>query len=354
MNKNYSLLLFLILFCNANAQTLLNEDCSTLTVGNVSTDPTGVLYGQGMWKTISFMGAAASTYTNSEFQVVNNNDAYGNTFQLTSNINNVGYRALTKNILTEWNSRTPGNNIVEVSFDMNTGPAVNSSGVLYVSLFNRTTNPDSNIELAAFSLEMDTKEITGLAFHTYAGGGETANITFHFGGTDALPQAVYLTPNTWYRLAFSFNYTTGEVIWKEANGLFYKSTMGAAAGTAVMQTDIGVAAISGNTPGIGLVDNINIRAVATGTLLNTNLFNNNDTVTTTISPNPSNGQFNIEASTAIKTIKIYNTLGKLITTQNCNSTHYELKNALLPEGIYLVDLELENGNSVMKKVVVKL
>ena len=353
MKKIYYLILCSIFIYNSNAQTLLNEDCSTLSIGNVSADPTGALFGQGMWKTISFMGAAASSYTNTEFQVVNNNDSYGNSFQLTSNINNVGYRALTKNILTEWNSRVNGNDVVEVSFDLNTGPAVNSSSVLYVSLFNRTTNPDSNIELAAFSLEMDTKEITGLAYHTYAGGGETANITFHFGGTDALPQAVYLTPNTWYRLAFSFNYVTGEVIWKEVNGLFYKSTIGAAAGTAVMQTDIGVAAISGTVPCVGLVDNINIKAVPSSTLLNANQIDNYNHVSATIYPNPNNGQFNLEATSNIISVKIYNYLGKLITSQKCNANHFEFISPQLSEGVYLIDMELDNGNSVVKKVLVK-
>ena len=353
MKNKFSLLLLLIIMGNVNSQTLLTEDCTVLTIGNVSTDPTGVAFGQGLWKTISYMGAAASGYTNTEFQVVNNNDAYGNTFQLTSNTANVGYRALSKNVLSSWVARTPGNNIAEVEFDFNTGPVVTGSSVMYVSLFNRNPSTNTDIELAAFSMEMDTKEITGIAYHTYAGGGEIANITFHFAGTTALPEPLYLLPNTWYRLGFSFNYITGEVIWKEATGLFYKSTIGAAAGIDVMQTDIGVAALSGATPSIGLVDNISIKAVATSTLLNTNQINKEILLNSSIYPNPSNGDFKIETTISMNTIKMYNSLGQLVANQKVNSNKIEINSTQLSKGIYLLQIELESGKTISNKVIIQ-
>ena len=91
------LLLFFVLtlsFQTINAQLFYNENCSSLTVGNVGTDVTGTTPGQGGWLTY-----VAATGLNTDFQVVNAGGLYGNAFQITGSATAANTRWLFKNNL---------------------------------------------------------------------------------------------------------------------------------------------------------------------------------------------------------------------------------------------------------------
>lgn len=80
--------------------------------------------------------------------------------------------------------------------------------------------------------------------------------------------------------------------------------------------------------------------------LNTVIFNKNDFK---LYPNPTEGLINIQTREAIRNISIYNHLGQLITTQK--QTQFNLEN--LANGIYMVRVDFENGQTANKKIIKK-
>ena len=80
--KKLMLLTILTFSLSLNAQTLLVEDCTFLSVGDVGTDLTGVTPGQGAWLT---QIPQASSGSNSSFQVIDHDSGkqYGNVIKIT-------------------------------------------------------------------------------------------------------------------------------------------------------------------------------------------------------------------------------------------------------------------------------
>ncbi|MEA3494806.1 MAG: T9SS type A sorting domain-containing protein, partial [Bacteroidota bacterium] len=69
-----------------------------------------------------------------------------------------------------------------------------------------------------------------------------------------------------------------------------------------------------------------------------------------IYPNPSNENIYIKSETKIKSINLYNSLGKLILeTQNLSAKNYELNKQV--KGIYFLRIALMDGNEILEKVV---
>ncbi|MEA3497299.1 MAG: PKD domain-containing protein, partial [Bacteroidota bacterium] len=69
-----------------------------------------------------------------------------------------------------------------------------------------------------------------------------------------------------------------------------------------------------------------------------------------IYPNPSNGKVYIKSERKIKSINLYNSLGKLILeTQDLNAKDYELKKQV--KGIYFLKIGLMDGSEIVEKVV---
>ena len=74
--------------------------------------------------------------------------------------------------------------------------------------------------------------------------------------------------------------------------------------------------------------------------------------TINIYPNPTNQNFTIEANEIFKSVKLYNTIGQLVlaTSPKQNITQIEVSH--LPKGLYFLQIQQQNGASVLKKVVV--
>ncbi len=72
-------------------------------------------------------------------------------------------------------------------------------------------------------------------------------------------------------------------------------------------------------------------------------------------PNPSNGTFAINANQNINVVEIYNALGEIIFTKRFsttdNSEQLDLGNQ--PEGLYLLQVELANGQHVVSKISIR-
>ncbi|WP_165851760.1 T9SS type A sorting domain-containing protein [Chryseobacterium pennipullorum] len=67
-------------------------------------------------------------------------------------------------------------------------------------------------------------------------------------------------------------------------------------------------------------------------------------------PNPTNGTLYIKAGSNIENVQVTNTLGQKVNILFSND---QIDMTALPDGIYLVELTLKNGQSVSKKVIKK-
>src|SRR5690606_3916740 len=101
----------------STAQVLFSENFDNLAVGEVSTDPTGTTPGKGGW----YVRKTSTPYT---FPVeITPETGRGNVLVIGSNTNNTngngnGAMLTQKNINTLWNSRTVGNNVIKLEYDI--------------------------------------------------------------------------------------------------------------------------------------------------------------------------------------------------------------------------------------------
>ncbi|GAA4770021.1 MULTISPECIES: T9SS type A sorting domain-containing protein [Flavobacterium] len=71
-------------------------------------------------------------------------------------------------------------------------------------------------------------------------------------------------------------------------------------------------------------------------------------VTVSVYPNPSSGTFQIDSSLAIQKITVYDPIGKQIPLSITQDNKYSIQNS----GIYFLQLEMENGTIITKKVII--
>lgn len=331
---------------SAGAQTLLTEDASALTVGNVGTDMTGTTPGQGGWLTTVTSGS------NSDFQVVNAGGAYGNVIQLTGSNTAVNTRRMYKDVSAVWAGRTSGNNVAQVQFDFFTGAATTSANSFRVILYNS----DLTKMLAGLTYIASTRELRGLGYYDNTlSGGAVGNYSFTLGYSGTTYSALTLAANTWYTLGFSYNKTTGELKFKELSGLATApSIMGASTGTDVSTLNLLANAIStsgqANTvAATGLFDNVNFRALAAdGSLLK---LDNPTVANFALYPNPAQNTVNISTVGQIKSVSIADVNGRTVRNQSIGTQdEAQIDVSNLTSGIYFMTVEGENG-SVTKKVI---
>ena len=73
----------------------------------------------------------------------------------------------------------------------------------------------------------------------------------------------------------------------------------------------------------------------------------------TVFPNPSNGIINLKSDHIINTLRIYNIIGDLILIKNLYFNKSILNIESLTSGIYFIEVELNNGSVLNKKIVLK-
>ncbi|RZJ67302.1 MAG: T9SS type A sorting domain-containing protein [Flavobacterium sp.] len=333
----------------AGAQTLLTEDGTSLTVGNVGTDLTGTTPGQGGWLTTVPVPTGAVT----DFQVVNVGSTYGNTIQLTgSNAAAANTRRMFKDVSGIWATRDTGNEVAQVQFSYFTGPATTSTNSMRVALYDAGVTKF----LAGIMIAMPTRELRGLGY--YNNGTTTGNFSFTLGGTETAPAAVILAENTWYTFGFSYNRTTGELKFKslEALPITLGTRAGAAANDAIGSLNFVATAVSFSTQTTNTVaatnqfDNLNFRALATdGPLLNVR--NPITAADFDVYPNPTNDFVNVSTVGAIRSVTIADLNGRTVKQQEFDSvSEAQVSFSDLSSGLYLMTVNGDNA-SVTKKIM---
>lgn len=322
----------------AQQDVLYNEDCEALTVGNIGTDITNTNAGQGGWLT------SATTATNSDFQIANVGGVNNNVIKIIgSNGATTNNKIADQFVGDFWANRTPGNNIAQVEFDFFTGPVTTSKNFMRVALYDVAKTKI----LAGLRIEMNTLIIKGLSYSNVSG--VLNNYSFSLGSSD-----VVLAPNTWYRFGFSFNYGTGDILFKEVgHSLFNIGIAGASANIPVSELFVFSTTQTGNTSSaIGTFDNISFKADLDDTSLLGTKANQINSNKFAISPNPAKNNITIEStSNRIDAVTIYDLSGrevKAFETKSINSNQYDI--ADLSQGTYLVKVKSDK-NIETKKII---
>ena len=338
------------------AQEITNENFSGFTVGNIGTDFTGATPGQLGFYTAASNGATPTTTTNAgndNFQIVDAGGENGLVLQVTGPNGNKGSRfAWQDGLGSLWLDRQDGNEFLEVEFDFYTGPTTTSRNQMRMVIYDAA----GTTVLGGFSFAMDTKVISGIAnYDATSQGGQVANYLFFLGDAGT---ALTLDEDAWVRLGVSFNYETGEVIWRGPgfNGFV------AGAATAVDPAEIDIIAVSGTTttpaPGInnaaaatGWFDNIVTRISFEDTLLGVS------TPAYAVSqfsvyPNPSNDIVNVSVLGSImNSAEIVDINGRTVKSIKLNGVSDATINvADLASGVYMLNVTTDNGKLTRKVV----
>lgn len=338
--------------CTLNAQVLTSENFTSLLVGNIGTDLTGAIAGQGGWST--YVATGSTNSANSNFAIANVAGTNGNAVQITGSNAATGTRYMWKDGLPAlWTSRTAGNNIIEIEFDFFTGPSSTSTNGFGIYLYSNEATPkavcgmrlDKNATISSIAY---TNVIRGLAYYNNAGA--VGTYIFGLGTSTATPQVTFLD-NTWYRLGFSFNKTTGEIKWKGPgiNGYI----IGAALGLDPGEIDFVVSAGTANAvAAVGTFDNYIVTATSADSLLNTEEIAISDSEFS-ITPNPAKDYLTISNSfdSKINSIVISDLNGRTIKQLNYDAVaQVEINITDLLSGVYLLTVTSDKG-SLTKKMV---
>lgn len=335
-------------FFTVNAQVLQADNFNTLTVGNIGTNLTGTVAGQGGWFTSTTNGIAPTTATNSSaanFQVVASGQSTSNGLKIVSTNGDKGSRLMWKDGLdVAWAARTSGNNIIQLEYDFYTGAASTSTSQNGVRIYG----PDgTNVRtLAGFVYTPSTKVLTGVAYLNNAGTLGTYLINLA-----AAP--VTLVDNTWYSVGVAYNTTTGAVTWKGPG--FDNVGLNVANYTGPFQPDdvnfISVTPAT-NTSFAELTYD-NYRATATPTV---NLLGKSDfEVVSKLSvyPNPTSGLVTIsnDNNSTLQSVSISDLNGRTVKSLKLNGeSTSQINISDLSAGVYMMNISSDQG-SVTKKIV---
>lgn len=346
--KKLLLLFISTLAFNSQAQDqFFSENCESLSIGNISTDLTGGTAGQGNWFTYT-PTTAVPAGTLSDYQIVNNTVSNSKVLQVTGSSGAAGSRYLSQDLTSAWTNRTSGNDIVQVEYDFFTGSGVTTSkNTFRTYIYNY--DGTALTAVAGFHFDPATLKLSGWAYYdnTASAGGVVGYYTFNL-----VTGGLVLSPNTWYRVGVAYDYNTGDVTWKDANGLFYSGVTSASAGVDVVECDFAVSAGTSNTVANQFqVDNVNITAVAIEDLLGTNT-NSISTKDFSVYPNPSKGLVNVtNTDTNINSIEISDLNGRVVKTVNSiDATNAQVNITDLSTGVYMMKIVSDKGTTT-KKVI---
>ncbi len=334
---------------SVNAQQLQTENFNSLLAGNLATDITGTTPGQGGYYLQTTNGAAGTTSTNadaSNAQIISSGGSM--VLRIVGPDGNNGGRFLWKDgLTTAWGSRTTGNNIIEVEFDINPGGASTSSNTFGISIYDTTFNK----VLVGFAVRASTKEMFLISYST-----PTGQPVGNYNYSLAAAPGVQLPENQWSRIGISFNKTTGQVRLK---GPGIVATGAALIGSAINTdpVEVDIVAFSGGTtaaPNASAatmdIDNIVVRASNADTLLSTDNFS---TSKFSVYPNPSNGLVTIssDANSALSSVSLTDLNGRTVKTVELNGdSSSQINISDLSAGVYMMNINSDQG-SVTKKII---
>lgn len=339
----------------ATAQVLQSDNFDAYNVGNVGTVTDGTVEGQGGWNT--FIGSEGSDNTdNANFLIVASEEGEGNVFRMTGSSTPAGVRVMWKDGLDDaWDTRTTGNDIIEVEFDYFTGTATTSNNEFRVYIYSDEEEPKV---LAGIGIAKNLV-VSGNDFQNVVRGflhwsSTPGTGTYSIGLGESAAAPLTLPVDTWVRLGFSFNKTTGEVIWKTSLGLegAFNGTPDfpmVTAGIDPLEVDfLGFAGANNTVASSADFDNYIVSATATDNLLSTK--SNFASVNFSVYPNPATEIVNVDSGNMlIESVQITDLHGRIINSINVNSANtVQVNVSNLTTGIYFLTVKTDQGIGTSK------
>lgn len=337
---------------SVNAQVLQSDNFDSYTVGNLSSDLTGETAGQGGWYTYAGNGATAANFkivaegSGKALQIDGVNTTSGTT-QQTDNT-----RYAWKGVL-DWASRTTGNNIIRLEYDLYTGPTSTSKNLHRGVILN-----SQGLSLAGYQYAPETKQLRGMITAINPQTNQPALYVVDFGGTEQTPAPLVLQINTWYKVIVYINYTNGKVTYQipsldiaaeVTNAIF----SGAGAATyAPIEIDFLAIGGTGNTASSTIkYDNYNASAV------NSETASVDDHLSQQFAmyPNPTTGIVNItnNENVLVSQVNVMDLNGRVVKTVKFdNVSEAQVDISGLSAGMYIMNITTNQGIAT-KKVVKK-
>ena len=319
----------------AIGQNLQSENFDALNVGNVGTDINGTVGGQNGWFTLATPGGQ-----NSDFQIINEGGSQGLILQITGASNDASAHYTWQNGLSSaWSARTAGNNIIEVEYDFYSGSTTSSLSSSDMRLYNS----DYSIIIGGYSFDPQTMVLSAIAhFDPGPGPDPVGPYLFYLGAGNT---DLVLSPNTWYRVGFAFNKTTGECIWKGPG--YYGSLSGAATGIDPFEVDFAVIPFEFNAvSAIAKFDALTVKATNIENLLGIEDIENSLLPSIKLFPNPTEGMLNLTVSNNVKltNLEVIDVNGRVIKSFLVNEfSNSEINISELNSGYYLLKIYSSEG-----------
>ncbi|WPO81305.1 T9SS type A sorting domain-containing protein [Chryseobacterium sp. JJR-5R] len=335
-------LLYALLVCShmavAQIQIIQSENFSSFNLGNLSSDTTGGIPGQGGYYT------SAGSATPADFQIGIFDAAHGNSLKLITgpgqptpgpyaDETNVHNRHAVKKINTV---AAVGNNILSGSLEIYTGPSI-GSGRIQFAVFDSTPKG-----IIGINYNYTTKKLGGSIRLSPVSVPAESNF-YNIG----LGSATY-PANSWIPVSFTYNKTTGACTWTSPEGTFSFSNPNYSLKPGLTPGDFSIISytLAGNTvANVSGVDNINLK-FTNASVLSTNEIRHLENADPILYPNPTTGIFYVKTDENIKSVSVTDVFGKNI---QLDKNHLDLRN--LPAGVYVVTIELTSG--IFKKKIIK-
>lgn len=356
MKKYYHYIVLLLFLQTTTAQTLFTDNFDSYTVGNLGTDFSGITPGQGGWYT---KRASANSLESPNAASVITEAGRGKVLKFTnSNLNYPTHHvnAYRPNVNTLIDQRTAGNNVIMVEFDLFAGPSNNSEHYTFIFL---NTNEDS--------LQVH-KQLFRFKYNHFDGKlniGRKHSATLHGPLWDS-SNAPSVPLNTWVTFKIYLDYNNRKMYLEVP----YNNTV---YGGDFLKGEIATNLLEKYKPkffGCGAsisfhpmdprpyqsvysnIDNIKLSALKS---VPPHVLSAESFLATKFNmyPNPATNIVTLTTNEEvfINQIEIYDTAGKLLTTENHNNkTEIQLNVAHLASGTYMLHLTTDKGKAVKKLV----
>jgi hypothetical protein len=303
MTKFFSILALAGFTVSMNAQVMINESFNNFNLGTI--------VGQGSPGYDAMYGAM------SDYQIVANGNNSSKGLAISSPLNDSRYLTSNIDLSLLWDTRTTGNNVLQLEYDFFTGPATTSKHNVGVEI---ESIPSTTL---GFTMAQNTKTLKGIINY-----GDIINL-------NATP--IVLPPNTWVRLGLAWNSTTNKVTY---NGPGFNSTITSVSSTPIaLHFNVSLPAGTNPAASVSTFDNILLKSVPTAAFLSTDEKNISE-AGFSIFPNPSTDYLNIKINTKYAEVYIYDASG-IRTNAKVENNQVDVRN--LTQGVYVLGVKTEKG-----------
>src|SRR5690554_1471248 len=328
----------------AAAQVLYTEDFDNLTVGNIGTDITGTIPGQGGWLTFGSSVTSLNTWFRIETETNRGKVA---TLKAPVYPNATGNTALIKKVDHFIKSRSQGNNVIAIEADVYVGPQITYKIPRRESFLSFGVRVTTNNNIPRHYLAYVT-------FHLEKG---TLNFRSFTGQSGSLGFSDTFIYNSWMTFRIYLDYDNKKAYFNSPTLNIYNlevdflnlSTLPNLFDDFTFDEIILATAVTNDTQVTYKLDNIKITAL-NKVPLNISEFLNEKIQ---VFPNPASNIVHITNSidVTIEEINIYDVTGKLIKTEKTASTENMVLNIEdLTSGSYLIHIKTSQGTAVKKMI----